>query len=508
MKNLINSLWAQYLKIHKGEIEEFIRHPHEVQWKQLKKILKRAESTEWGQRYSFKDVDEAKDWKSTLPIFEYDDIKADIHRMMKGERDILWPGRVKYFAKSSGTTSDKSKYIPVTNENHKECHTKGGWRLVSRLYDNLVNPRIVVGKSILLAGSLRDDIPEFPGSIVGDVSAVIFSRLNPIALNFITPGLEINLLENFEEKLDKIASICSKEDITMVAGTPTWSMVLFKKILELTGKDNMHDVWPNMQVFVHGAVSFVPYRKPFEQFFPSPDMRYMETYNASEGYFAVQYDFDHDDMLLLLDNGVFYEFIPMSEWEEENPKTHLLSEVEIGKNYAMVITTNSGLYRYKIGDTICFTSTEPYKIKITGRIKQFINVFGEEVMVSNTDQALADTCATFKAMVKEYTVAPIFLQNESKGGHEWVIEFEKSPSDPIAFAKALDQNLQRVNSDYEAKRYKNLALDNLKLNVAPEGTFMEWMKFRNKIGAQQKVPRLSNTRQYIDEILNMMNSKS
>lgn len=500
MNHLFNVLWSQYLKLHRMQMQYFIKHPIESQNKELKKIIKSAANTEWGQRYGFDKLKKSAEWKQLLPLQDYESIKHDINRMMKGERNILWPGRVKYFAKSSGTTSDKSKFIPVTDINHRNCHTKGGWRLLTAIYDNVKDPRIVEGKSILLAGSSSSDLKEFPGSIVGDVSAIIYQRTHPIAMNRMFPNKEIALLPDFEKKLEIIASEGVKADIRMVAGTPTWAVVLFKKILEQTGKKNILEVWPKMQVFVHGAVSFVPYRQPFKEFFPSDDFRYMETYNASEGYFAVQDDGDSEDMLLLLDNGVFYEFIPMEEWDNDNPRTLFLDEVELDKNYALVITTNSGLFRYRIGDTIKFTSLFPFKIIITGRTKQFINVFGEEVMVANTDAALSETCKQFDLKVVDYTVAPIFLTGSGKGGHEWVVEFERSPADPEAFAKQLDENLKKVNSDYESKRYNNLALEQLKLNVAPSSTFFNWMKSRNKIGAQQKVPRLANHREYLEEL--------
>jgi hypothetical protein len=501
MNYLFNVLWSQYLGIHRLQMKHFMDHPIESQNKELKKIIQSAKLTEWGTRYGFDSYKKPNDWKQMLPVQDYESIKTDIHRMMTGERDILWPGRVKYYAKSSGTTSDKSKYIPVSEINHRNCHTKGGWRLLTAIYDNVKNAKIVEGKSILLAGSLANNLIEFPGSIIGDVSAVIYQRTHPIAINRMFPDKEIALLPDFERKLEIIAKEGIHADIRMVAGTPTWAVVLFKKILEYTGKDNILEVWPKLQAFVHGAVSFVPYRQPFREFFPSDDFSYIETYNASEGYFAVQNDVSSNDMLLLLDNGVYYEFIPMEEWDKENPKTLFLDEVELNKNYALVITTNSGLFRYKIGDTIKFTSLNPFKILITGRTKQFINVFGEEVMVANTDTALSETCKQFNVKVVDYTVAPVFLTASGKGGHEWVIEFEKNPDDPAGFAKVLDDNLKKVNSDYEAKRYNDLAVMALKLNIAPAGTFFNWMKSKNKIGAQQKVPRLCNHRDIVEELL-------
>jgi len=503
MNKLFNVLWSQYLKTHRAQMKAFMDHPIETQQKELRKIVRSAGPTEWGQRYDFSRYKKPRDWQNMLPVQDYESVKEDIHRMMRGETNVLWPGRVRYYAKSSGTTSDKSKYIPVTDVNHRQCHSKGGWRLVASIFENLEKPRIFEGKSILLAGSSTKNLPEFPDSIVGDVSAIIYQRLPAIVLNRLFPGKEVALLEDFEKKLDLIARQGPDADVRLIAGTPTWAVVLFKKLLDYTGKKDILEIWPKMQVFIHGAVSFVPYREPFKDFFPSSDFRYLETYNASEGYFAVQSDIRQDDMLLLLDNGIFYEFIPMEDWESEHPRTLLLEDVELGKNYAMVITTNSGLFRYKIGDTVKFTSLNPFKIKITGRTKQFINVFGEEVMVSNTDAALSETCKLFNVKVLEYTVAPVYLTSSGKGGHEWLIEFENPPQNPNSFAQTLDEQLKKVNSDYEAKRYHDLALLPLKLNVANKGTFFNWLKSRNKIGAQQKVPRLSNQRNHLEELLNI-----
>ncbi|MBK7465683.1 MAG: GH3 auxin-responsive promoter family protein [Saprospiraceae bacterium] len=505
MNQLVNAVWAQYLKLHRYKINRFMEQPHESQKEELFEILDTAQYTEWGQKYKFSDITTVEEWRQRVPVQDYESIKEDIFRMMRGEYDVLWPGRVSYFSKSSGTTNDKSKFIPVTDANHKDCHVRGGWRQLAMMYENIPDPRIVEGKSIIMAGSSSNNLAEFPGSVIGDVSAIVLQRIPYVGKLHLSPDLDIALMANFEEKLNKIAEICIHEDIRMMAGVPTWAMIVFEKILEKTKKENILEVWPRMQIFVHGAVSFVPYKEPFRKFFPSNEFYYQETYNASEGYFAVQSDFANDDMLLLLDNGVYFEFIPMEEWESEFPKTILLSEVELGKNYAVVITTNSGLYRYKIGDTVCFTSIYPYKIKITGRTKQFINVFGEEVMVANTDAALATTCQMHGAKLKDYTVAPVFLGIHEKGGHEWIIEFEKNPINFHQFAIDLDSNLRKINSDYDAKRYNDLALVCLKLNVAPEGTFMKWMKSKNKIGAQQKVPRLSNHRQHLEEVLVFIN---
>ncbi len=500
MNSIINALWNQYLKIHKYQINYFLKYPIETQAKQLRTILKTAQNTEWGLKYNFASVSNPKEWAQRVPVQDYELFKSDIERMMRGEKNILWPGAVKYFAKSSGTTSDRSKYIPVTDAFH-QGYLKGGWRLLAFMYENLTNPTIVVGKSIVLAGSTTTNHPQYPGAVIGDISAVELQRTPYLVQKRMFPSMDINLMENFEVKLEWIARNGLREDIRMVAGTPTWALVLFRRMLELTGKDNILEIWPNMQVFVHGAVSFVPYVDSFRQLFPAPNFGFQETYNASEGYFAVQGDFSQKDMLLILDNGIYYEFMTAEEWDKEFPKTIPLEEVEVGTNYAMVITTNGGLYRYNIGDTVCFTSTNPFKIKITGRTKQYINVFGEEVMVANTDAALQMTCQEFGVKAKEYMVAPIFLDTKEKGGHEWVIEFESQTPDPLAFSKALDDNLKKLNSDYEAKRFNDLALLMLKLNIAKSGTFFEWMKSKNKVGPQQKVPRLSNHREYINDLL-------
>lgn len=499
---LIDTIWAQYLKIARSEIDDFKANPYSAQWNELSSILERASDTEWGRRYSFDSIHSIEDWSKALPLHEYDDIKSDIHRMMKGEESILWPGKVNFYAKSSGTTSDKSKFIPITKENHKLCHTKGGLRLTSIIYNEIQKPGILDGKTIILTGSTRSDLVDFPNVIVGDVSAVIYRNLSAILKSFLVPDEESNLLEDSELKLDVIANKCYSEDVRMMAGSPTWMLLLCKKLLQLTGKKNMLEIWPNFTVMIHGAVSFVPYRKNFNDLFPDPKVGFFETYNASEGYFSVQEKFHSDDMLLLLDVGIYYEFIPSDQLHQKNPHTCTLEEVELGKNYGLVITTNSGLYRYIVGDTIQFTCLTPHRIKVSGRIKQYINVFGEELMVSNTDDAIQKACQKFNVKVKDYTVAPIFHpESSSQGAHEWLIEFESIPHNTEDFADFLDKTLQSLNSDYEAKRFKNLALQRLILRVARLGCFADWMKATGRLGAQKKVPRLSNERKYLDEIL-------
>ena len=503
MNKLVNKLWEAFLKRHYKQIRFFMDNPHEAQRKELLRILRLTKNTEWGKRYDFASIKNGRQLSERIPVQDYETVKADIHRMMMGEKDVLWPGRVKNFAKSSGTTSDRSKYIPVPKENHKRGHVRGGWHLLSLMYHNMPNASVFGGKTLVIGGS-SEPFPAYPKTIAGDVSAIILRNMPGIAKAAHCPSMDIALMPNFEEKLEKIAQIAVHEDIRMVAGTPTWIIVLLERIQEISGKENIMEVWENFQIYVHGAVSFIPYRERFRQLIPSASFAYQETYNASEGYFGIQSDFAVNDMLLLLDNGAFYEFIPMEEWDKEFPKSIQLEEVELEKNYAILVTTNSGLFRYKIGDTVTFTSIKPYKIKITGRTKQFINAFGEEVMVTNTDKALEKTCRVLATIVKEYTVAPIYFGDVQKGGHEWLIEFEKEPENLNAFGDLLDASLQELNSDYEAKRFKNIALERLTLQAMPQGTFYNWMKKRGKLGGQHKVPRLSNHRNFVDEIKEML----
>ncbi len=501
VNSLLNVLWAQYLKIHRAQIRHFMQYPFETQWQQLDSILQKSMETEWGKRYAFGEIKSASMWRERLPVQDYELIKQDIFRMMAGEKDVLWHGRCKYFAKSSGTTSDKSKFIPVTEENYEESHLKGAWRSVALMYENLEDPRVVEGKTMVIVGSSSKDLPGFEGSIVGDVSAVILQRTSLVAQQRLFPTMHVALMSDFEKKLEIMAHSSIDEDIRMIAGSPTWALVLLKKVLEITGKNNILEVWPQIQIFVHGAVYFEPYRAAFRELFPSPKFAYQETYNASEGYFAVQSDYAHQDMLLILDNSIFYEFIPMEEWDKEFPQTIGLESVKINQNYALVITTNSGLYRYKIGDTIQFTCLNPFRIKISGRTKQFINVFGEELMVADTDKAICKVCEKFNLKLVDYSVAPIFQQMNQKGAHEWLIEFEDCTVSKDLLERELDEVLKSINSDYEAKRTGDLAMQQLKINIASQGTFYRWLKSKNKLAAQTKIPRLANHRDYINEML-------
>jgi len=486
------------------KIQRFMDSPIDVQNEVLTEFIYQGKNTIWGKEHNFDEIHDTQSFANNMPISTYDDLFPYIDRMMHGEPNVLWPNVCQWFAKSSGTTSDKSKFIPVTPGMLKNAHVKSSWDTVTIMYNNRPNSKVFQNKNLILGGSIERFAPH-PDTRFGDVSAIMLYNMPKIGKPFYAPDFQTALMPNWDQKLEKMAKITSEENISMFGGVPSWTLILMRKILEITGKSNMMEVWPNANVYIHGGVSFDPYRSQFEELFPSDDFQYMEVYNASEGYFGIQNDPKDDSMLLLLDNGVYYEFIDMSTYDKNNKVAIPLSEVQLHKNYAMVITTESGLWRYEIGDTVMFTSAIPYKFKITGRTKHFINVFGEEVMVSNTDKAISITCAKHDCQIAEYSVGPVYIKGEEKGGHEWVIEFEKSPTDINIFAKDLDQNLQNINSDYEAKRYMNLALNPLIINEVPKGHFYQWMENRKKLGGQNKVPRLSNTRDYIDALLSINN---
>jgi hypothetical protein len=426
--------------------------------------------------------------------------------MIKGEQNILWPSDIKWFAKSSGTTSDRSKFIPVSMEALEECHFQGGKDMLSIYCNNKPDNQVFTGKSVVIGGSSQ--INNFnTDSYYGDLSSILIRNLPFWAEFKRTPNIEVTLNPNFEEKIEQIVQITSKENVTSLAGVPTWNIVMAKRILEITGKDNLLEIWPNLEFYGHGGVSFKPYREQFKKLIPSDNMYYLENYNASEGYFGLQDCSDSEDLLLMLDYGIFYEFLPTENLDEEHPETLSLDEVEIGKNYALIISTNAGLWRYKIGDTIKFTSLSPYRFQISGRTKQYINTFGEEVIVDNADQALATACQKTNANIKDYTAGPIYFKDGEAGGHEWIIEFEKQPSDFQAFCETLDSSLREINSDYDAKRYKNMALTFPRIHNAPSDTFYNWMKSKGKLGGQNKVPRLANNREYLDVLLEIMGKR-
>lgn len=490
-------------RIH--QIELFMKYPNEVQNDVLKKLLKTAQKTEFALKYGFKDIKDYDTYKSRVPVQPYEDIFPYIERRMKGEENLLWPTDIKWFAKSSGTTNARSKFIPVSKEALKDCHFKGGKDMISIYVNNFPDSKMFSGKALAICGNHQ--INEFDPSATsyyGDVSAVILQNMPLWAQYVRTPSLEIALMNNFEEKIEKMAQITSKENVSTLFGVPTWAILLIQRINNLMGTDNITEVWPELEVFFHGAVAFNPYRKLFKELIPSDKMRYVETYNASEGFFGIQDRSNCDELLLMLDYGIYYEFIPFANIHDKNPITIGLSEVELGKSYALVISTNSGLWRYNIGDTVKFTSLSPYRIKITGRTKHFINAFGEELVIENAETAITKTCEIINAKINNFTVAPIYFKGKQAGRHEWVIEFQLDPESMERFALVLDETLREVNSDYDAKRYKNMVLKPPLIHKAAHGTFYLWMKNRNKLGGQNKVPRMANTREYIDEILKLM----
>jgi len=502
---ILNSIvtWVMKKRIH--QIELFMKYPHEVQDEVLKKLLNTARFTEFGQRYSFEDIVNSDDFKKRVPVHTYEQLYPYIDRLLRGEQNVLWPTEIKWFAKSSGTTNARSKFIPVSPESLEDCHFKGGKDLLSIYVNNYPNTNIFSGKGLGVGGSYQvNEFDPTSSSHYGDVSAVIMQNLPPWAEFIRTPSLEVALMDNWEEKIDRIATQTAKVDVAHIAGVPTWTFLLLQRILELEKKENILEVWPNLEVFFHGAVAFAPYRNLFKTLIPGDRMNYWETYNASEGFFGIQDRTNSDELLLMLDYGVYYEFIPVEEFEKEYPKTIGLSEVEIGKNYALVISTNSGLWRYNIGDTIKFTSTSPHRIKISGRTKHFINAFGEEVIIENAEAAVTRACDLTGAVINNFTAAPIYLEKSKRGGHEWIIEFKTQPSGMEEFTNILDETLRKVNSDYDAKRAHDLALVAPKVHNVAEGTFYNWMKKRGKLGGQHKVPRLSNSREYVDEILAMV----
>ncbi|MDA3780090.1 MAG: GH3 auxin-responsive promoter family protein [Bacteroidales bacterium] len=499
---IINSLvsWLNFKRMY--QIDLFKKYPYDVQKESLFKLLNRAKDTEWGKKYDYSSIQSIKEFQERVPIQSYETLKPFIDKLRHGEQNILWPSEIKWFAKSSGTTNDKSKFIPVSKESLEECHFRGGKDVLAIYTKNYPETEIFSGKSLTLGGSHA--INNFNNkSYYGDLSAILIENL-PFWVSFIkTPSQEIALLPDWEVKLEKIFKATYSENVTSIAGVPSWSLVLIKHILQKTGKSNLLEIWPNLELFTHGGVSFQPYREQFKKLIPSDKMNYLETYNASEGFFGIQDDPTTKDMLLMLDYGVFYEFIPIENINDEWPKTFTIGEVELNKNYAVLISTNGGLWRYVIGDTIVFTSLYPHKIKISGRTKHFINAFGEEVIVDNAEKALEKACKITGAVIKDYTAAPVFMDINKKGAHEWIIEFEKEPVNIAQFTELLDKSLQEINSDYEAKRYNNYNLGMPIIIIAKENLFYKWLKQKGKIGGQNKVPRLANNRKYIDELLIM-----
>jgi hypothetical protein len=497
--HLINSVISWFLKKRKHQMELFLKYPIDVQYELLLRLIYFAKDTELGKKYKFSSIKNYSNFCKKVPLQYYESIEPLIERARKGEQNLFWPTRIKWFAKSSGTTNAKSKFIPVSDEALENCHYKAVKDMLCLYVNNNEDTLMFSGKSLRLGGSSA--VYEDNNTYFGDLSAIIIENLPLWADLSSAPKQKTALMGDWEIKMDKIVAETINEDITNLAGVPSWMLVLLNKVLEVTGKKNILEVWPNLEVYFHGGVNFSPYKEQFKKLIPKTDFKYYETYNASEGFFAIQDKNYSEDMLLILDYGIFYEFIPMDEFDGENSKTIPLEKVILNKNYALIITTNAGLWRYIIGDTIKFTSLNPYRIKVTGRTKHFINAFGEELIIDNAETALKLACKKSDAEILEYTAAPIFMKDNTKGSHEWMIEFSKKPKNIFLFTNELDKALQNVNSDYEAKRYLNITLNKPKITIAKKGLFYNWLKANNKLGGQHKVPRLCNTRKIIDELV-------
>ena len=481
------------------QIELFMKYPHEVQDEWQRKLIKSARDTEFGKKHAFSSIYSYHDFKEQVPLQDYETLKPFIERVRRGEQNVLWNTDIKWFAKSSGTT-DKSKFLPVSKESLDGCHYKGGRDMVTLHCINNPETQLFTGKNLALGGSHQTHYTGNYESYHGDVSAIVIQNLPVWAEYFRAPELEIALLENWDEKLDKMALAIMHENVTSMAGVPSWMLVLTRRILQYKKNTTIKDIWPNMEVYFHGGVSFTPYKEQFKNLFADSGVKYMQIYNASEGFIGLQDEPNSEDMLLMLDYGIFYEFIPQQEINKVNPKCYHISEVNKDSMYEVVITTNAGLWRYRLGDTIQFTSLSPYRFIITGRTKHFINVFGEELMIHNAEQALQTACKRTCAQISNYTVAPLFTEEHS-GKHQWLIEFEKQPNNPDFFADVLDKTLKQVNSDYEAKRYNEYVIRFPEIKSLPTGTFYKWLSSKNKLGGQYKVPRLQNNRQVAEEVL-------
>jgi hypothetical protein len=501
---LINSVLSWLIKKRIHQIELFTKFPHEVQTEWFKKLISASGNTEWGKKYDYKSIKTVDEFRNRVPLTDYNTLKPYIERLRKGEQNILWPSDIKWFAKSAGTTSDKSKFIPVSQESFEECHFKGGKDMLSIYCNNYPNTSIFRGRGLIMGGSYSISEINNEEYYVGDLSAILIQNL-PFWVEFIrVPKRKLALLDKWETKIEQMAKATIPRNVTSISGVPSWILLLLKRVLEITNKDNLLEIWPNLEVFFHGGVNFPPYHDQFEKLIPSDQMHYMNNYNASEGFFGIQDKKSSEELLLMLDYGIFYEFIPVDELDNNNPRTYILDEVDTQTNYAIVISTNAGLWRYIIGDTIKFTSLNPYHIAITGRTKCFINAVGEEVIIDNTEMALTIACKKCNAVISEYTAAPVYFEDNKNAAHEWLIEFQTTPENLDYFIETLDNALKSINSDYEAKRYKDMILREPIVKVVPEHTFYNWLKKKGKLGGQNKVPRLSNDRKYIDEIIEMI----
>ncbi|HPE55219.1 MAG TPA: GH3 auxin-responsive promoter family protein [Bacteroidales bacterium] len=502
---LINAVLSWLMKKRFHQIELFMKYPHEVQDEWFKKLISHGKTTEWGKQYDYKSIHNPETYRNRVPINDYNALKPYINRLRKGEQNILWDSEIKLFAKSSGTTSDKSKFIPVSQEALEECHFKGGKDMLSIYCYNYPDTLIFDGRGLAMGGSSNITEINNENYYDGDLSALIVDNL-PYWAEFIrVPKKSVALMDKWELKIEEMARTTMNHNVTNILGVPSWTLLLLRRILEITGKNNIKEVWPNLEVFFHGGVNFKPYMSQFKEIIADANMNFMETYNASEGFFGLQDQRDSDELLLMLDYGIYYEFLPLDQLDSDNPKTLLLGEVKAGVNYAMVISTNAGLWRYLIGDVVMFTSLEPYRIRITGRTRTFINVVGEELIEDNAIKALSVACQKCNAEIAEFTAAPVYFETGENAAHEWLIEFERPPKSIEYFGETLDNALKSLNSDYEAKRYHNMVLRAPVIRNMPPKTFFNWLKGKNKLGGQYKVPRLSNDRKHVDEILEMVN---
>lgn len=496
---LFHSIASWALKKRITQIELFVKYPNETQQEVLIKLLNTAKNTEIGKKYKFNSIENYEDFKNRLPIVKYEEISKSIERCRQGEQNIFWPSPIKWFAKSSGTTNSKSKFIPVSTESLEDCHYKAGKDMLSLYLNNNKDSQLMVGKCLRLGGS--GELYENNNSYFGDLSAIFIDNLPFWAELGSTPSNKVSLMTEWESKMEAIISETLNEKVTSLAGMPSWMFVLLQNALKRKKVKKISDIWPNIEVYFHGGVNFKPYKNQFENLFNDKQLKFYEIYNASEGFFAIQDQNNSSELLLMLDYGIFYEFLSMDSFNDLKQNIIPLWEVKVGINYALVITTNAGLWRYLIGDTIKFTTLKPYRIKITGRTKHFINVFGEELIIENAEEAISLSAKEFSVSIINYTVGPVFMKKNSKGGHEWLIEFDKPPKNIEYFSIFLDKKLKELNSDYEAKRYKSMTLKKPLITIAKKNLFYEWLSSINKLGGQNKIPRLSNSRKYIDSLL-------
>jgi hypothetical protein len=497
---LINSIFNLFNLSRLEQIELFQKKPAEVQLNMFEMLIETAKTTDFGNEHQFENIRNQDDFSRLVPLREYSELQPYIDRVMRGEQNVLWPTEIKWFAKSSGTTNDKSKFIPISKESLEDCHFRSGKDIFILFTDLFPESKVFSGKTLALGGSTSIN-QHSNRSYYGDLSAVLIRNLPFWTYFYRIPRSDIALIEEWEEKLDRLIESTLNKNVTNIVGVPSWFLVFIKKLLDKTGKTNLLDIWPNLELFIHGGISFAPYEEVYKQLIPGNFMKYMETYNASEGFFGIQTDLNSNDMLLMLDYGIYYEFIPMSDYGKPNMKAIPLEQIKTNVNYAMVISTNGGLWRYIIGDTVMFTQTLPYKFKITGRTKHFINAFGEELIIENAQKALEKACSKTGAQIREYTAAPIFMDQQAKGKHQWIFEFIKPPEHAEQFMQVIDDSLKQLNSDYEAKRHKNLTLGFPEIQIVQEGCFYKWLESKGKLGGQHKVPRLSNNRQHADELL-------